>query len=77
MVRELSLSSFLFKKRVGKENILIIVGSLNIIIYTSLLYFSFKQNSSVVVLLAGIILLGLVLFLRLREVNAHLTDISK
>ena len=77
MVGELSLSSFLLKKRVGKENILIIVGSLNIIIYTSLLYFSFKQNSSVVVLLAGIILLGLVLFLRLREVNAHLTDISK
>ena len=77
MVGELSLSSFLFKKRVSKENILIIVGSLNIIIYTGLLHFFYKQDFSVVVLLAGIILFAFILFLRLREVSAHLISLSK
>lgn len=70
------LSTFMLRKGMSKENILIIIGSLNIIIYTTLLHF-FYEESFLINLPIQFIFFALVFFARFRYLNAHLIKHSK
>lgn len=76
MIGEVPLSTFMFRKGVSEENILIFVGSLNIIIYTVLLHFFYTQFSSPSVI-AVFILFVLVFFVRLNRIKSNLAKQTK
>ena len=71
------LSTFMLRKGMSKENILIIIGSLNIIIYTTLLHFFYEESFSLINLPIQFIFFALVFFARFRYLNAHLIKHSK
>ena len=76
MIGEEMLSTFMLRKGTSKENILIIIGSLNIIIYTTLLHFFYEESFSLINLSIQFIFFALIFFTRFRYLNAHLNKHS-
>ena len=76
MLAEIPFSNLMSRKGITKNNILIIIGSINIICYIILLRFSYNQFSIPAVFVT-FILFALVFFARQSRLKSHLAKQTK